>query len=134
MSIKVYIHWFRIDFGYWLDAEEVINAGGLSDYLESLGLAQADIDELMSRDWDCQDAEGLASRCLHNYGGFDWLALEELLTVACEPDVLIAGLACGIAPDVIVEVYMGSWDSDEDMAAGAIVKSGVWRRSGGTPI
>ncbi|MGU5710544.1 antirestriction protein ArdA [Aeromonas caviae] len=113
---NVYIHWFRIDYGCWIDAEEVVNAGGLSDYLESLGMEPADVAELMTQDWDCQDAEGLASHCLHKYGSFDWMALEELLEVDCEPEVLAAGLACEIAPEEIQGRYMGSWDSDEDMA------------------
>lgn len=113
----VYVHWFRIDYGCWLDAEEVVNAGGLAEYLEeSLGLSAADVAELMTRDWDCQDAEGLALRCLGNYGGFDWLKLEELLEVDVEPAVLAAGLACGLEPDAIEDAYMGEWDSDEDMA------------------
>lgn len=113
----VYVHWFRIDYGCWLDAEEVVNAGGLAEYLEeSLGLSAADVAELMTRDWDCQDAEGLALRCLGNYGGFDWLKLEELLEVNVEPAVLAAGLACGLEPDAIEDAYMGEWDSDEDMA------------------
>ncbi|MNF60730.1 Antirestriction protein (ArdA) [compost metagenome] len=113
----VYVHWFRIDYGCWLDAEEVANAGGLAEYLEeSLGLSAADVAELMTRDWDCQDAEGLALRCLGNYGGFDWLKLEELLEVNVEPAVLAAGLACGLEPDAIEDAYMGEWDSDEDMA------------------
>lgn len=113
---NVYIYWFRIDYGCWIDAEEVVNAGGLSDYLESLGMEPADVAELMTQDWDCQDAEGLASHCLHKYGSFDWAALEELLEVDCEPEVLAAGLACEIAPEEIQGRYMGSWDSDEDMA------------------
>ncbi|MDW4562596.1 antirestriction protein ArdA [Aeromonas rivipollensis] len=114
---NVYIYWFRIDYGCWLDAEEVVNAGGLADYLESLGMEPADVAELMTQDWDCQDAEGLASHCLHKYGSFDWTALEELLEVDCEPEVLAAGLACEIAPEEIEGRYMGAWDSDEDMAA-----------------
>lgn len=115
---SVYVHWFRIDYGCWLDAEEVVNAGGLADYLEeSLGLSAADVAELMVRDWDCQDAEGLAARCIGNYGGFDWLKLEELLEVDVEPAVLVAGLACGLEPEAIEDAYMGEWDSDEDMAA-----------------
>lgn len=115
---SVYVHWFRIDYGCWLDAEEVVNTGGLADYLEeSLGLSAADVAELMVRDWDCQDAEGLAARCIGDYGGFDWLKLEELLEVDVEPTVLVAGLACGLEPDAIEDAYMGEWDSDEDMAA-----------------
>lgn len=115
---SVYVHWFRIDYGCWLDAEEVVNAGGLADYLEeSLGLSAADVAELMDRDWDCQDAEGLAARCIGSYGGFDWLKLEELLEVDVEPAVLVAGLACGLEPEAIEDAYMGEWDSDEDMAA-----------------
>lgn len=113
----VYVHWFRIDYGCWLDAEEVVNAGGLAEYLEeSLGLSAADVADLMTRDWDCQDAEGLALRCLGNYGGFDWLKLEELLEVDVEPAVLAAGLTCGLEPDAIEDAYMGEWNSDEDMA------------------
>lgn len=114
---SVYVHWFRIGYGCWLDAEEVVNAGGLADYLEeSLGLSAADVAELMTRDWDCQDAEGLAARCIGNYGGFDWLKLEELLEVDVEPAVLVAGLACGLEPEAIEDAYMGEWGSDEDMA------------------
>ncbi|MEH8198236.1 antirestriction protein ArdA [Aeromonas allosaccharophila] len=113
---NVYIYWFRIDYGCWLDAEEIVNAGGLADYLESQGMAQADIAELMNQDWDCQDAEGLASHCLHKYGSFDWMALEALLEVECAPDVLAAGLACEIAPEEIPEAYMGTWETDEEMA------------------
>lgn len=113
----VYVHWFRIDYGCWLDAEEVVNAGGLAEYMEeSLGLSAADVAELMTRDWDCQDAEGLAARCIGNYGGFDWLKLEELLEVGVGPAVLVAGLACGLEPEAIEDAYMGEWGSDEDMA------------------
>lgn len=121
---NVYIYWFRIDYGCWLDAEEIVNAGGrdahashrLADYLESQGMAQADIAELMDQDWDCQDAEGLASHCLHKYGSFDWMALEALLEVECEPEVLAAGLACEIAAEEVSEAYMGTWETDEEMA------------------
>jgi len=80
-------------------------------------MAPEDVAELLTRDWDCQDAEGLAFRCLHNYGGFDWLALEELLAVECAPEVLVAGLNCGITPEEIEDRYMGTWDCAEDMAA-----------------
>lgn len=67
-----------------------MNVGGLAEYLEeSLGLFAADVAELMTRDWDCQDAEGLAAHCIENYGGFDWLKLEELLEVDVEPAVLV---------------------------------------------
>ncbi|MCE9942670.1 antirestriction protein ArdA, partial [Aeromonas rivipollensis] len=38
------------------------------------------------------------------------------MQVDCEPEVLAAGLACEIAPEEIQDRYMGSWDSDEDMA------------------
>lgn len=122
---NVYIYWFRIDYGCWIDAEEVVNAGGLSDYLESLGMEPADVAELMTQDWDCQDAEGLASHCLHKYGSFDWAALEELLEVDCEPEVLAARLACEIAPEEIQGRYMGSWDSDEDMVMGLWEEGGL---------
>lgn len=113
---SVYVHWFRIDYGCWMDAEAVVLAGGLADYLETLGLEQKDVAELMTQDWDCQDAEGLAARCICNYGGFDWLKLEELLEVDVEPAVLAAGLDCGLEPDAIEDAYMGEWDSAEDMA------------------
>lgn len=115
---NVYIHWFRIDYGSWLDAEAVVNAGGLEDYLKEQGLSAEDVAELMTRDWDCQDAEGLALRCLGNHGGFDWLKLEELLEAADDvgAEVLCAGLKAGLSVDTIADAYLGEHESPEDYA------------------
>lgn len=120
----VYVHWFRIDYGCWLDAEEVANAGGLVGYLESLGMSEDDIEALLTRDWDYQDAEGLASHCIGDYGSFNWEKLGNLLAVSVPADVLSAGLACEITPDEIEERYMGEWDRPEDMAYD------MWEQSG----
>ncbi|MGL6428805.1 MULTISPECIES: antirestriction protein ArdA [Aeromonas] len=115
---NVYVHWFRIDYGCWLDAEEVVSAGGLADYLETLGLSAADVSELMAQDWDCQDAEGLASRFLGNYGGFDWLGFEELLEITTDTDeaVVLAALDAGIPANEAGEKFIGEWKNSEDMA------------------
>lgn len=115
---NVYVHWFRIGYGCWLDAEEVVNAGGLADYLEALGLSAADAAELMTQDWDCQDAEGLASRFLGSYGGFDWLGFEELLEVTADTDeaVVLAALDAGLPADEAGERFIGTWERSEDMA------------------
>lgn len=115
---SVYIYWFRIDYGSWVDAEDVVNAGGIEDYLKEQGLSAGDIAELMTRDWDYQDAEGLALRCLVNHGGFDWLKLEELLEAAedVSTEVLTAGLDAGLEVDTIADLYLGEWESLEDYA------------------
>lgn len=115
---NVYIHWFRIDYGSWMDAEDVANAGGLAAYLSDQGLSAEDVAELMTRDWDYQDAEGLALRCLRKYGSFVWDDLEELLEAAEDvgAEVLCAGMDAGLEIDAIADAYLGEYDSPEDYA------------------
>ncbi|NDO83169.1 hypothetical protein CJP72_21070 [Citrobacter sp. NCU1] len=115
---NVYICWFRINYGCWINASDVVEAGGLAQYLKSIGLNESDVTELMTQDCDCQDAEGLALKCLGNYGSFDWKLMGELLEAAeeCGEDVVDAALSAGIPATEAGNKYLGQWESMEDYA------------------
>lgn len=118
----VCVRFFGINEGcdFWIDADEIGDAGGLRCWLETyteLGIDE--VDAILERDYLVIGHEGeLVGQCVEDEG-FDWglyNEARELVDNRYSEDVVVAALKLGITLERLEDAYRGSYDSDEDFA------------------
>lgn len=103
---------------FWFNAEEVIDAGGLQDYLASI-LDERAAKEILNLDFEIVDTDdALTDHFYGKYGTFDWVGYAEALAVMNESwmdvDAFVAGLRLGIPVDKLEDAYVGDFRNDEE--------------------
>lgn len=103
-------------YDFWFDAEEILDSGGLQDYLISI-LDEPTAVELLNQEYEIVDTDdGLTDWLFGRYGTFDWTGYKEALEILnnsrMDDDAFVAGLQLGIPPDKIEDAYQGEFKND----------------------
>lgn len=121
------VRWCALGDGWWvwINAEDVADAGSLSEWLEECaGLEEDELEFINNQDWEVVDDDGglVGEFCDYSngWGYFDCdeyiTALEALEESGMELEAFKAGLSLGIPADKVWDAYRGDFDSDEDFA------------------
>lgn len=105
---------------FWIDADEIGDAGGLRYWLETYTeLSITEVDTILERDYIVVGHEGeLVGQCVEGEI-FDWKLYNEareLVENRYSEDVVVAAMKLGIALERVGGAYSGSFDSYEDFA------------------
>lgn len=118
----VCVRFYGINEGcdFWIDADEIGDAGGLRVWLETYTeLTITEVDAILERDYLVIGYEGeLVGQCVDDEA-FDWELYNEareLVDSHYSEDVVVAAMKLGITLERLEDAYSGSYESDEDFA------------------
>lgn len=109
----------------WINAEDVADAGSLSEWLEECaGLEEDELEFINNQDWEVVDDDGgLVGEFCDYSNGWGYFNCDEYITAlealeesGMELEAFKAGLSLGIPADKVWDAYRGDFDSDEDFA------------------
>ncbi|OOE32866.1 hypothetical protein BZG05_12950 [Salinivibrio kushneri] len=111
-------------FDYWLDGEEIAEAGGVQAYFSENEVADGStLYHIFNRDWEVMDTDGGLIDdfcCFRYFGTCDFDAFKKELDSDLDEEVIRAAMSLGIPLDEAEGRYIGHFESETELAYDAV--------------